>query len=271
MAKKVKQKEINFLAVLAGSRSRKKIQPRSLILPLALLLVIGVGLGVYSFISSLTHDVNSESNDIRAYLNSPETTRLIAEADSIETQAQNMQATADRVALPMENLATYPDLTTEDYSRILGYAGANIEITIMRYDRTTGILRFTATSDFVPSVPTFISLLRHSGIFSSVAYSGYSSNVSPARQQTGTTQGQGYDEYDADENSVAPLYAFSVECMVKPPDAPLPYNGTPLPPIGGGSSTQGGGGSSSQGGGGSPSQGGGGSPSQNDKDVQGRG
>jgi len=219
MAKTVKQKEINFLTVLAGRRVRRRINPRSFIMPGVLLLIVVVGVGIFGFIYSLTAQVDAESNEIRAYLNSQDTARKIAEAENLESLAQYMNALAQQVAAPMESIATYPDLTSADYARIIGSAGANIELSTMSFDRTTGVLTFTATSDYVLSIPTFISQLRHSGIFSAVSYSGYSSNVSASGQLAQSTNryDYGYESY-----YFSATYAFRVECVVKPPPPPPP-------------------------------------------------
>jgi len=225
MAKKINQKEINFLAVLAGRRIRKKLDPRSLIMPLVLLLIVVGGVGLFSYLYFQTAELNDESNSIRAYLNSPETSRQLADAASIESQAQYMTVLAEGIEIPMHNLSTYPDLTSCNYTQILCYAGCNIELSMMSFDRATGVLTFTATSDFVLSIPTFISQLRNSGIFTDVSYSGYSSNVSSVgqlQQNTNRINGITSEAINASGTYVAPLYAFRVQCVVKPPDPPSP-------------------------------------------------
>jgi len=260
MAKKVTQKEINFLEVLAGRRGKSKINPKSLIMPGVLLLILLAGLGAFGFFSTQTAEVNRESREIKEYLNSPETARQMQEASNVESEANQMNSQAERVAAPMVLLATYPDLSSADYSRILGAAGVNIEISSMSYDRSTGVLRFLASSDYVLSIPTFIAHLRQTGIFSHVSYSGYASTVQPGNpiiQATTTYLDMGGASYGLYLDSMgtssdpsdyysggttggtaggssggttggtsggsqavtsAPLFSFSVECIVKPPD-----------------------------------------------------
>jgi len=240
-------------------------------MPGVLLLIAVIGLGIFGFLTVQTSEVNRESYEMRSYLNSPETARQLQEASTAESEAQSMSARAERVAAPMEMLATYPDLTSADYARILGFASANIEIGAMSYDRSTGVLRFIASSEYVLSIPTFIALMRQSGMFTHVSYSGYASTVQPMMPiiQATTTYldmggayyglhldayGTAYDpsDYYYDSNTgynypynpgstsggitgggttgttggtsggssvtyTQPLYSFSVECIVKPP------------------------------------------------------
>ncbi|MCL2806557.1 MAG: hypothetical protein FWD27_00090 [Coriobacteriia bacterium] len=249
MAKTVRQKEINFLAVLSGRRVKKKLELRSFIMPLVLLLIALVGLIIFFLLQSSAAEVKAESNEIRDYLNSPETERQLVEAAQVESDARAMSIAAEQVAVPMEYLVGYPDMSANNYSRMRAFAGPQVELSTLSYDRNTGLLAFTASSDYVLSIPTFIAQLRSSGMFSEVSYSGYSSNVTPTMQisqatnrgiggapvwetnyyQVGSTypDGGAYPGGSGSQGVVsgqgtsfytATLYAFRVECSVKPPN-----------------------------------------------------
>lgn len=222
MAKSVRQKEINFLTVLSGRSARKKLKPRSFIMPGVLVLLVLAGVGVFALMHAATLQVYGESDAARAYLDSPETTRLLADAKSVETEAANVLAGELVVSQPMQNLATYPDLTSAQYRQIREYAGINVELLAMGYDRSTGILSFAATSEHVYALPTFIAQLRASGIFNDVSYLGYASNVSPTLLSTSTnrtdTSSTGTASSSTSVEVQAPLYSFNVECSVKVPD-----------------------------------------------------
>lgn len=229
MAKTVRQKEINFLTVLEGRRAKRRLDPRALVMPGVVVLILLAGIGIAVLLYLNTSQVNEESDAIRAYLNAPDTNRQLSEAADIGAQAQAMANRAEGVATPMENSGTYPDLTSEDYRRISDYAGVNIELYTMSYDRSTGILKFTATSSYVSSIPTFISQLRGSGIFTDVSYSGYAGNLSASLQLSNTTSRSasassavGTSTTDAS----MPTYAFSVECSVKAPEASVEASAT---------------------------------------------
>ena len=214
MAKSIRQKEINFLTALSGCSKRKKINPASLIMPGVLVLLLLIGGGIFALLHINTLQINQESNLVREYINSPDTQRQITQAESISRQAATMETGANATALPMDNLATYPDLTSGSYAQILNYAGINITLSAMSFNRETGILSFSGTSDYVLSIPTFISQLRNSGLFTDVVYTGYSGSVGGSGLATGTSRSAEveYDEYVY----VVPQFAFSVVCVVKP-------------------------------------------------------
>ena len=216
MAKTVRQKEINFLTVLVGSRGKKTINLRSLLIPGALLLVILAGAGAFAYLHVTTTHIEEDSGIIREFLNSPELNRQLTQASSLSDQTSQMESQAQSATIPMENLGTFPDLSSAQYQQILDFAGVNITLNAMSFDRTTGILQFAASSDYVLSIPTFISQLRTSGIFSDVSYAGYSGSAAPSSILSNST--------DREDGSVftAPAYSFSVQCSVKPPAPPPP-------------------------------------------------
>lgn len=224
MAKSVRQKEINFLTVLSGRKSKKRLNPRSFIMPCVVLLIAIAGVGVFGLLHNSLMQVEQESNTIREYLNSAEVNRQLNEAESMSLQAESMTNEANQVASPMENLATYPDMTTEHYAKIFEYAGVNIEVSTLSYNRSTGILSFSATSSYVLSIPTFIGQLRASGLFDDISYSGYVGNntatslySSTSRNVSGSTSSESSESAYVDSYTAA-SYSFSVECSVKPPD-----------------------------------------------------
>ncbi|MDR1088189.1 MAG: hypothetical protein LBL23_02805 [Coriobacteriales bacterium] len=239
MAKTVRQKEINFLTVLVGRRTRKKINASTLIMPCVLLLVVLVGVGAFTYLSMATAQIDAQSDTIREYLNSPDTTRQLAEAQSTDTEAKSMAALAETTAAPIDNLASYPDLTTAQYTQILEYAGANIQLSTINYTRDTGSLTFSGTTEYVLSISTFIAQLRNSGLFSDVVYLGYSGSVPVASQlstptsrsdtsphpssSASATTGEGSTGNSEAGRSVVetkPSYTFSVECSLKAPEPP---------------------------------------------------
>lgn len=223
MAKKIKQKEINFLTVLTGRSAKKKLSPRSLIMPGVVLVILVVGVGMFSMLTMDTNRVEAQSDVIREYLDSPETNRQLMEAANLESQAQYMSYLAEETVSPINNVSSYPDMTRANYEALWGYAGANIELGSLRYDRTTGVLSFTATSDYVLSIPTFISQLRNCGIFSDVSYSGYAGNAAATQIATSTDRTSSSSSSSSSSsasgtaNMQQPRYSFSVECVLKAP------------------------------------------------------
>lgn len=225
MAKQVKQKEINFLTVLTGRSGKKRFNPRVIIVPGVLLLVIIAGVGFAGYLHMSTSQVEAESNTIREYLNSPSTNRQISDAETAQEESQTSLANTNTLKLPMDYLATYPDMTSDKYRAITDYAGANIEISSVMYDRNSGVLSFNATSGYVLSIPTFISQLRNSGMFTDITYNGYAGNSAVAQltattdrtssTSTGTTGTSSANNYVY----TTPLYSFEVICQVKPPEA----------------------------------------------------
>jgi hypothetical protein len=151
-------------------------------------------------------------DELQATIDNPATLRQVTQAQQMQTQATTAQAEADSLVTPLESLATYPDLTSADIRRVYGLAGRSVVISGFTYDRTTGVLSFSASSGAVRGVPLFITSLRDSTIFSDVGYVGYDvSETAPVE----------IVEYDEDGNVVAVthpvrLYSFRVQALVAP-------------------------------------------------------
>jgi hypothetical protein len=222
MAKSLRQKDINFLAVLEGSNTRTRRGIVAFAAPGALALLMLVGIVTFICIQVNIAQLEGQTNEIKTYLNSTPVTRQLADANDLKIQAAAMQSRADAIATPLINLAGYPDLVSEDYARIRDMADVNIELTALTFDRTTGLLTLQATSDHVLAIPTFIGQMRSSGLFSDVSYSGYVDSAgsvlssATVRGNTGLTEAT---EAGADDSELlAPRYSFSVVCAVKPID-----------------------------------------------------
>jgi hypothetical protein len=195
--------------------------------------VVLTGVGIFGYYSMVTAGVNAQSDTIREYLDSPDTTRQIAQAQSTETEAKSMIAQAETAATPMENLATYPDLSTAQYRQIVELAGANIQLSTINYTRDSGTLSFSGTTEYVLSISTFIAQLRSSGMFSDVVYTGYSGSVPVASQLSTPTSrsdtpaaspnNETSSGSSADESATEtrPSYTFSVECSLNAPAPPV--------------------------------------------------
>lgn len=112
---------------------------------------------------------------------------LDAEVNAVQPEydrAQSVSDTYQNVDNAYQNLAAshflydlYPTLTRKLIERVQDCAGTVFEITNYGFDETTGALVLHATADSVNDVPDFITSLRDTELFTSVQYTGYTSDT----------------------------------------------------------------------------------------------
>ncbi|MDR3135848.1 MAG: hypothetical protein LBU07_00170 [Coriobacteriales bacterium] len=240
MAKPLKQKSINFLAVLEGRQARSGPKPTTFIFPGVLLAVVCVGISVFAFFHIQVLDFEHQYAALSEYLNSPTTTSQFAEAQTLQSQADALQREADGMATPIENLLSYPDLLSTDYRELMALAGANITVSNASFNHAAGTLNLTCTTEYLPAIDTFVSQLRNAAFLSDVEYTGYTGSSSPLSTPTvrsgsttsGTTTGNTSAggqttsststsgqaaSGQASTSSTGSRYQFSLTCTLRSP------------------------------------------------------
>jgi hypothetical protein len=202
------------------TKKKSRVNPFTIIVPIIIFLVLG-GIIATSivWITGQTALLTLQRNELKSYMNSTRVTEGQVEVANLNATAQEKQALASEVKSTLYNLSSYPDLSGDNLETVIAFAGENIELANFSYDRRTGTLTFSATSQSVRRMPVFIAALRECGIFSDVQYQGYVNGVridagypvyDPETDQTTL------ESYEIDE------YRYQVSCLVVNPSATLP-------------------------------------------------
>lgn len=211
MAKILKQKDINLLVALekGGTSSAEAMKRRKiLIILLAVVVLIGAAAGVY-FIQIM--NINNHIEEAKIYIDDPMTVAAYNEAKQKKDASDQMKKQADWIQGLIFTLNSYPDISSKEFSQIYGYAGSRVEITGAEYDGSIGVITFTAKSNSATGVPIFVAQLRMSGIFTDVAYEGYTNNEETT--SLGTTISP--DGSIVENTETTNKYAFNVSCQLR--------------------------------------------------------
>lgn len=212
------KKDINLLAAM--TRKTPRVHPLAFIVPV--LTFLGLGLLIASsviWVTGQTTLLTLERDELQHYMDSPRVSEGQAEAVSLQAAATEVQARAAEVKGTLYNLSSYPDLSGEEFQTIFNFAGENIQLTEFNYDRRSGTLSFSASSQSVRGIPTFIAALRESGIFADVQYKGY---VNGVRIETGGPVFDPITEVTTLPNIEIYEYLYQVSCLVANPTPGLP-------------------------------------------------
>ncbi|MDR3308179.1 MAG: hypothetical protein LBS58_04705 [Coriobacteriales bacterium] len=220
MAKPIKQKDMNFLAILDKRANKKPLGLGAVLVPVAFIALLVLGGFYYWQAETAARDLQATAKDIQSYLDNPHTQDQVDLARRARSEAGEVRALADTVAVPVENLATYPDITSAALGTIFYIASWNVELSDFSYDRETGQLSFLATCDYATGVPIFVGRLRSCGVFDDVTYDGYDGTVTKTREIIVT----GKDGATSYETESYETFAFYVLCNVAhvPPAEPEP-------------------------------------------------
>jgi hypothetical protein len=209
MAKTIKQKDINFLLILQDASKPAK-KSKLLVITLLVAIVLAVGMaGFFLYATTLNANLQRQIEKLLTVVPDPSAQRQIAEAERATQAAAAMQEEAYALVAPLDNLATYPDLTSEDFRKIFNLAGNSVVINDIGYSRETGILTFNATCGSVRGVPIFMRGLRNSGIFRDVSYSGYTGGTTLL-----TDSLNWHGENSLGSQTTLQVYTFRVQALV---------------------------------------------------------
>jgi len=199
MAKTIKIKDMNFLAVIEQEEKGKK-KRRIGTVPLIAIIGIVLGIAAYIILNQMeSAQLFAEIQEKQDYIKTNQSD--YDEAMSIEAEAADMTAKSEQIGTAVANIQSHPDLSADELRQILELAGDRVRMTNISFDRDSGTLSFSATCDTAAGVPIFISQLRLSGLFADISYQGYS----------GRTESSALGGTSAEFSSV---YSFSVTCAV---------------------------------------------------------
>jgi hypothetical protein len=216
------KKEINLLLAMDRQKvSSRKNKGVSIVVPIVVVVLVAVAMGAgYSYFYNNTSGIKAQKEAIELYLSDPATTAAYNESLTAQSEAARMTAEMSALRDVILNITSYPNLMGGDLDQVREIAGSRIKLSVMTYDKTSGVLSFNATSDTVTGVPLFIAQMRISGIFSDVQYQGYSEST---RTEPGKPKIE-YDETGAPYEVPTTLefkeYNFAVTALV---NAPTPY------------------------------------------------
>ncbi|MDR0817754.1 MAG: hypothetical protein LBN35_03855 [Clostridiales Family XIII bacterium] len=218
MAKAAKNRELNLLLALDRNKIKAPGGGNKLFVVLLIVIVVLAFAAAAIFYFLETANLQNEKDMALVYLNDPATQSAYNESNQAQLEAMQMQTEAGELAGAIENLKAYPDLKSSQWKKFFRVAGGRVNVSGFSYDRTTGLLTFSAETSSATRVPIFIAELRTSGIFTDVTYEGYTGGTTTETVTSGGSQ-------VAADGTTAPVqttvsktsYTFSVSCLVKPP------------------------------------------------------
>ncbi|NLF79951.1 MAG: hypothetical protein GX572_02020, partial [Clostridia bacterium] len=113
-----------------------------------------------------------------AYLGNDQVAADYANVQALTAQKQAIEHTLFSLREAKANLDSYPSLDHAAYLRILGCAGGFVALQSLDFHRESGELILLAEADSATRAAWFVSRLRSSGGFSSIAYYGYAADRS---------------------------------------------------------------------------------------------
>ena len=172
----MKRKQNNFYlrwqqAAKSGRTAGQKKWLRTLAPGLGLVAVCLLGWGVLTIQNLLTMQ---QFNDVYAWCQDNSEAYLAALSD--QQKAEEFRALTNYTTDLNSMLDSYPEVTNALLARIEAAGSSSISIEFTSYDASSGVLNFNAHSSEVIDIPTYIRSLQNCGVFSSVTYTGYSSD-----------------------------------------------------------------------------------------------
>jgi hypothetical protein len=193
------------------------------VLPILITVFVIVALGAvlytgFLYFSTNIAGLNAQRDELNRYVTSDRTASAYQESLDFQQKSATMGAMAGGVKSALVALSSYPDVTYAVYQRIEELAGSDVTLSGLSYDRRTGILSFSATSENVTSFPVFVASLRNTELFADIQYRGY---VKSSRQEIA---GQSTDDDGITTTSYYTIveYGYSVQCQLATPSPRLP-------------------------------------------------
>lgn len=111
---------------------------------------------------------------IEQWINDPRIQKSYEKANALKEESDLLAAAQRQVEEMTKNLETYPDPDRAMIEKIEDVSGRDLSVRVKTLDLESGMLTFDAVSKQVIDIPGYIEKLYHTGLFSSVNYSGYS-------------------------------------------------------------------------------------------------
>ncbi|MDR1421908.1 MAG: hypothetical protein LBI64_03475, partial [Coriobacteriales bacterium] len=211
------KKDINLYRVMTTKGKKAPVLP----ILVTLLVIVALGAALYSgflYFSTTAADLTAQRDELDRYVHSSRTGAAYQESQNYQQLANSMAELAGSVKNTLVALSSYPDVSYETYTKIMELAGWDIVITDLSYDRRSGILSFSVSSEGVSNLPRFVAALRATGLFADIQYRGYvKSTYSEIISQNTTDEGLTTTNY-----AIVAEYAYSIQCQILTPQAHLP-------------------------------------------------
>jgi hypothetical protein len=167
------KKDINLLASMTTTK-KSRVSLLAILIPVIVFLILGALLAVGSFwYVTTTTALETERSELQFYLNSSRVETSHERENAARELAETTRRQAEDLKGTLYNLSSYPDLYGEHFDAIFALAGDDIHLADYAYDRRTGIMSFSASSQSVRRMPHFIKGLRDCEYFSDIQYRGY--------------------------------------------------------------------------------------------------
>jgi hypothetical protein len=210
MAGVKKNKELNLLTALDRGKQRRKIGAGAIVLVALIALVVASVAVFFVYTIGETEKLTERRDRALAYVDDPEIQAQYTESLANQQEAKTAKIRSETLINAVDAINSYPDMSGEDYDKLYRFAGKNVSLSGLSYDRTTGRLSFGATCESATRVPLFIAALRACGMFRDVEYSGYSGGSRTVPGEPKTLE----DGTEVETQITVMEYSFSVNCVV---------------------------------------------------------
>ncbi|MDR0500066.1 MAG: hypothetical protein LBG97_02305 [Coriobacteriales bacterium] len=257
-----KKKDINLLLAMEGRKNATL--SLGAILGLACLPIVAGALTTGTLmVNANIGELEARRDNLKEWVENPQTMSAYNEVQSAMQLANEAEHNSADLKQTLYALSSYPVLYGEEFTRIYSLAGASVDLSQIKFDSVRGVLSFNADAADPFTVPTFIRMMRDSGMFADIQYRGYvrtktellpvsivtygtnltgtndttpNGNAASTNYGTTGTAGTLYNT-DADGNALTTTlsaievvgYHYSIECLVLSPTPKLPSLPEPEP------------------------------------------
>jgi hypothetical protein len=192
----------------------------AILIPIVVFLILGalLAVGTFWYLSTMTA-LGIERDELKHYLDSSRVEVSHEKEEEFKGLAAEATRRAEGVKGTLYSLSSYPDLRGEHFEALFSLAGDEVEVADYAYDRRSGVMSFSATSQSVRRIPHFVQGLRECGYFSDVQYRGYV-------RSTSTSSGSPVIDPVTDITTIPTIsiieYRYEITCQLVSPSPALP-------------------------------------------------
>jgi Zn-dependent M28 family amino/carboxypeptidase len=172
---KNKTNNINFYAAYREGHREKKSPARWLRGLIPLLIILGIIIAVTMFIRlsnfKTSNEVDAMTRQIQLLAPQYEDTKALSE------RSATLLALADELQADADLAESLPQLNENLFVQVNACAAETFNISVFRYNEETRTLEIDASAPSVNDVPALVEALRDTKLFSTIEYSGYTSDT----------------------------------------------------------------------------------------------
>lgn len=173
----VNAKDLNLMERLTAKKDDNSSGTPAILKYAPLLLTAVVFGGVMAFMLITYNAKNNNLNDIWAYINDTKIIEEYARARKISDENNALGVAMSELNGNLEAIKSYPKLNKEVIDKVKATSNSTFTINSYSYSETTGVLKIGARASSENYMPEAVQKLRNTGVFTNIAYTGYTSST----------------------------------------------------------------------------------------------